>query len=232
MYIPNPIFSYGTKKTSKVGKNAKPRPLGLVRYIVVHCTGTRFDHSYTPEMLAADHRRRGFLMPGYHFYIRKDGVIHPLRPLHLEGAHVLGHNHESIGVCYEGGVLANWMTADTRTERQHLALERLLIALLRRYPQVSIVGHRDLSPDQNGDGQIEPWEWVKACPCFDATREYLWLKELRRRERELEAEHGPYDYSPIPPQFLPDGMTEAMLLDGATAEAQGGAETEPEAVGQ
>ncbi|PWL81412.1 MAG: N-acetylmuramoyl-L-alanine amidase, partial [Prevotellaceae bacterium] len=28
------------------------------------------------------------------------------------------------------------------------------------------------SPDLNGDGIIEPWEWMKACPCFDAIGEY------------------------------------------------------------
>ena len=26
--------------------------------------------------------------------------------------------------------------------------------------------------DLNGDGIIEPWEWMKACPCFDAIDEY------------------------------------------------------------
>ena len=34
-------------------------------------------------------------------------------------------------------------------------------------------GHRDLSPDLNGNGEIEPEEWVKACPCFDAEEEGL-----------------------------------------------------------
>ena len=35
-----------------------------------------------------------------------------------------------------------------------------------------ICGHRDLSPDLNGNGEIEPEEWVKACPCFDVTKEW------------------------------------------------------------
>ena len=33
-------------------------------------------------------------------------------------------------------------------------------------------GHRDLSPDRNGNGEIEPEEWMKACPCFDAEQEF------------------------------------------------------------
>ena len=31
-----------------------------------------------------------------------------------------------------------------------------------------LCGHRDLSPDLNGNGEIEPEEWIKECPCFDA----------------------------------------------------------------
>jgi hypothetical protein len=34
------------------------------------------------------------------------------------------------------------------------------------------VGHRDLSPDLNGDGIIQPGEWTKMCPCYDVKREF------------------------------------------------------------
>ena len=48
----------------------------------------------------------------------------------------------------------------------------LILTLLRDYPGCRICGHRDLSPDLNGNGEIEPEEWVKACPCFDVTKEW------------------------------------------------------------
>ena len=35
-----------------------------------------------------------------------------------------------------------------------------------------IFGHRDLSPDVDGDGHIEPEEWMKSCPCFDVLMDY------------------------------------------------------------
>lgn len=38
-----------------------------------------------------------------------------------------------------------------------------------------IVGHRDLSPDKNGDGIITSNEWVKLCPSFDVTK---WLNDI------------------------------------------------------
>jgi len=43
----------------------------------------------------------------------------------------------------------------------------LILALLRDYPGCRVCGHRDLSPDLNGNGEIEPEEWIKACPCFE-----------------------------------------------------------------
>ena len=35
-----------------------------------------------------------------------------------------------------------------------------------------VLGHRDTSPDLDGDGIVEPEEWTKMCPCFDAKEEY------------------------------------------------------------
>ena len=47
-------------------------------------------------------------------------------------------------------------------------LTRLLVHQLeQRFPGCRVCGHRDLSPDLNGDGEIEPEEWIKACPCFE-----------------------------------------------------------------
>jgi N-acetylmuramoyl-L-alanine amidase len=147
--------------------------------IVVHCTATPSNRDYTPEMMLRDHKERGFATWGYHYYVRRDGTIIPLRPIMQAGAHVRGHNHDSIGVCYEGGVRAGGNpnsprdAADTRTPLQKQSLFILLIGLKQMFgAAVQIVGHRDLSPDTNGNGVVEPNEWVKMCPCFDARTEY------------------------------------------------------------
>lgn len=39
---------------------------------------------------------------GYHFFIRKDGLIQTGRPLKFVGAHCRGHNSTSIGICFSG----------------------------------------------------------------------------------------------------------------------------------
>ena len=46
-------------------------------------------------------------------------------------------------------------------------MAQLVRDLLARYPGAQVVGHRDLSPDKDGDGVVERHEWLKDCPCFD-----------------------------------------------------------------
>lgn len=137
--------------------------------IVIHCTATRIGCPLSPEALDCMHRQRGFNGCGYHYYVRRDGMICSMRPVERVGAHVKGFNTHSIGVAYEGGLDAKGNPADTRTEEQKHAL-KVLVRVLREDFGVSaqrVVGHRDLSPDVNGNGVVEPEEWVKVCPCFD-----------------------------------------------------------------
>ena len=101
-------------------------------------------------------------------YIRKNGDIKSTRPIEKIGAHAKGFNRESIGICYEGGLDSKGRPKDTRTEWQKHSLRVLILTLLKDYPGCRVCGHRDLSPDRNENGETEPEEWVKACPCFDA----------------------------------------------------------------
>ena len=67
---------------------------------------------------------------------------------------------------------ADGRPADTRTDAQRTALIRLVKALRLVFPGVKqVLGHRDTSPDLNGDGVISPNEYMKACPCFDVQKE-------------------------------------------------------------
>lgn len=140
-----------------------------INLIVVHCSATRADRDFTENDLEVCHRHRGFNGAGYHFYIRKNGDIKNTRPLEKPRAHALGYNAHSIGICYEGGLDVRYRPADTRTEWQKHSLRVLIRTLLMDYPGCRVCGHRDLSPDRNGDGRISPEEWVKECPCFEVT---------------------------------------------------------------
>ena len=142
-----------------------------INLIVIHCSATRSNMDFTPEALDACHRRRGFQGCGYHFYITKDGLVHAMRPVELIGAHARGHNSTSIAICYEGGLDPQGKPCDTRTIKQKSMLHSLVGRLKKEFGIRRVVGHRDLSPDKNGDGKISPDEWLKQCPCFDVGAE-------------------------------------------------------------
>ena len=143
----------------------------VINLIVVHCSATKADRDFTEQDLEVCHRRRGMNGPGYHFYIRKNGDIKTTRPIEKIGAHARGYDAQSIGICYEGGISERGRLADTRTVWQKHSLRVLVRTLLVDYPGCKVCGHRDLSPDLNGNGEIEPEEWVKQCPCFDVSKE-------------------------------------------------------------
>ena len=131
-----------------------------ITLIVIHCSAVRPDQMSSAAQIDTWHRQRGFhLGIGYHYVIRRNGEIEAGRPEYLVGAHCKNHNAHSIGVCYEGGLDARGQPADTRTEAQKKTLVSLLRALKVDYPDALIVGHHDLNP-------------LKACPCFDAAKEY------------------------------------------------------------
>ncbi len=143
-----------------------------ITLIIIHCSATRVTRRYTFQQCRADHIKQGWKDIGYHYYITRDGVVHDGRPISAVGAHCKGHNKHSIGVCYEGGLDASGHACDTRTRAQCKSMYSLLSRLHEQYPSAIILGHRDLSPDTDGSGHVEPREWVKQCPCFDALLDY------------------------------------------------------------
>ena len=130
-----------------------------INLIVVHCSATPEGKDFTVNDIDRWHRARGFKKIGYHYVVYRDGTVHPGRAENEVGAHVSGYNNNSIGICYIGGLTADGKKAkDTRTTAQKRGLLNLLIKLRKKYPDAKIVGHRDLSPDLNHDGKIEPNE--------------------------------------------------------------------------
>ncbi|MFV0587847.1 N-acetylmuramoyl-L-alanine amidase [Bacteroides reticulotermitis] len=142
----------------KVEATYLPREIKL---LVIHCSATRCNEPFTVDQLRQAHLARGFQDIGYHFYITRDGVLHHCRQVSEIGAHVQGFNRHSIGICYEGGLNEQGIPADTRTTAQRFALLDLLTILRKQYPEAQIAGHYQLSANIH-----------KACPCFDARKEY------------------------------------------------------------
>lgn len=118
---------------------------------------------------------------GYHFVVACNGAVFTGRSFDEVGAHAKGFNDASIGICLTG--------TSAYTVDQWLLLAKILrnlntqfgvpLAPAQRekdakaplgYRMVGgVCGHRDLSPDGNGNGLIEPFEYLKTCPGFDVS---------------------------------------------------------------
>ena len=146
----------GANTISKLNLSVNKRN---IKELIVHCSATPEGKDFTVSQIREWHLQRGFSDIGYHYVIYRDGSIHIGRDESIIGAHCTGHNTNSIGVCYIGGCAPDGKTPkDTRTAEQKQSLVKLLKELKTKYPQASIHGHRDFSS--------------KACPSFDATKEY------------------------------------------------------------
>ena len=148
--------------------------------IVIHCSATRAGQDVRAADIDKWHKERGFAMIGYNYVIDLDGTVEVGRPLSRDGAHCntagvsgLSYNKHSIGICYVGGLDKDGNPADTRTPEQKLSMLNLVNNLMEAYPDiVEVIGHRDASPDKNGNGVIERNEWIKQCPCFSVRDEF------------------------------------------------------------
>lgn len=139
------------------------------KYLVVHVTATPPKADIGVKEVRVMHLARGFNDIGYHYVIRRNGsVAQGRQPDSSVGAHVQGYNSVALGVSLVGGVDAKGKPEHNATPEHMCALEELLRTLQIKYPKAGVCGHRDLSPDKDGDGVIEPFEHIKACPCFDA----------------------------------------------------------------
>lgn len=150
-----------------------------VSLIVVHCSATPNGRWVSTLDIDQWHAARGFKRQGewrarqnaqlgsigYHFVIYTNGAIATGRHLVEIGAHVAGNNRGSIGICVVG--------TDKFSRAQWSALAALVERLRKEFRGARVTGHRDLSPDKDNDGLVEPWEWLKTCPGFDVA---AWLR--------------------------------------------------------
>lgn len=150
--------------------------------IIIHCTATPCSMSVSLSDIDKWHRARGFSEVGYHFYINKQGDILKARDVQKQGAHAIGYNATSIGVCYEGGIGVDSQPCDTRNFGQKVSMLRLVYWLSWKYDIGAIFGHNVVSN--------------KACPCFDASGEYS------DKVRYMSENKGYYEPSGIVPYSL------------------------------
>lgn len=140
--------------------------------IIIHCSATPEGRDVKTDTIRDWHvNKRGWSDIGYHFVIELDGTLVEGRPLERQGAHTKGHNRNSIGICYVGGVEAEkkngkWIAKDTRTNKQIQVLNQLILSLCDNFniPIDNVYGHNEFSS--------------KSCPSFDVKELVKELKEI------------------------------------------------------
>ena len=157
--------------------------------IFVHCTAS-WQNTTTVESLLKEFKDKGWRNPGYHWVIFPSGKIVQMLGEDLVANGVKDYNSHSIHVAWVGGICSETVkdkngwpkkkiaSVDNRTDAQKQALFDLLTKLKLRYKNAMIMGHRDISPDLNHSGVIDPWERIKDCPCFDAMIEYMDINKI------------------------------------------------------
>lgn len=148
-----------------------------ITHIAIHCSAGHGDIASMRRYW----KSLGWKVDGYHIVVDYNGTLTQLVPFNTASNGVAGYNSKIINICYRGGVSKNNVNRaeDTRTLQQKEGILRAIRRALQWIEEtggdvskIRIQGHRDFSPDKNGNGVIEPWERIKECPSFDAIPEY------------------------------------------------------------
>lgn len=127
-----------------------------IEHIVIHCDATKVSQHIEARDIHRWHKERGWAGIGYHYFIQDGGELEIGRDINKDGAHVLGHNKNTIAICISGGldndgeIKENSFTKDTI-----MVLDDMIRKIMCMYPDVPISGHRDFKGVK------------KACPCMD-----------------------------------------------------------------
>jgi hypothetical protein len=115
--------------------------------IVVHCSDSPDERDIGLEEINIWHSTRWSgiwsngrrIYCGYHYIIRRNGIVEMGRPEAFAGAHVHGHNQNSVGIC--------WVGRRELTDQQRASLLMLVGEVMDRYGLNvrDVLGHSELN---------------------------------------------------------------------------------------
>lgn len=130
--------------------------------VIVHCSYTYPDMDIGVDTIRDWHvNGNGWKDIGYHYIIRRDGSVEQGRDENTPGAHVAGHNNDSLGICLIGGKGRAGKQGNNFTAAQWATLEKLVTNLCRVH-KCPVMGHND-------------YDGSKTCPTFDVR---AWAESL------------------------------------------------------
>lgn len=131
-----------------------------VNLLIIHCTATRPSQDIGAADVNNWHIQRGWREIGYHFVIRRNGVVEQGRNVNKQGAHAKGYNRKSIGIAMVGGVDDNLNPENNFTQAQWASLRTMVAKYQSQYEGIKVIGHNEVS--------------AKACPSFNVQ---TWLAQ-------------------------------------------------------
>lgn len=140
-----------------------------LRRLVIHCTASNINTPYTKESLLSFFKNsQHWSKPGYTFFIDRKGIIwklnqywdwDPIVNYNELTFGAKGYNSTSLHISWDGGIENN-KVVDNRTPEQKIALKSFVIITKDIYPNIDVLGHRDLPGVK------------KLCPIFNIKEEY------------------------------------------------------------
>lgn len=155
--------------------------MNIPKYLIVHHTGGTDANpladtsSHTAAQVDAWHRAKGWDGIGYNWFIEKDGKLVKGRDESKAGAHTIGYNEQSIGICMAGN-----FDLTLPIEGQKLTLASLLREKMTQYsiPLENIVPHRKFAVKScYGNRLKEDWARSLLTPTPETTKSII-LKRL------------------------------------------------------
>lgn len=133
-------------------------------YIIVHHTGGTDTNPledtshHTAAIIKSWHLQKGWSDIGYNWVIEKNGKTVKGRDEKKDGAHAIGYNSKSIGICLSGN-----FDATLPTKEQEKALASLLASIMARYSAITkdkIVPHRTFA-NKTCYGKLLKEDWAR-----------------------------------------------------------------------
>jgi N-acetylmuramoyl-L-alanine amidase len=124
-----------------------------IKFLIVHCSDTPDEENLRATDIHKMHLDFGWEGIGYHKVICRNGDVDNGRPEYWIGAHTYGKNNTSLGVCLIG--------RNKFTDIQFLSLKSLLIEWKKKYPNSTILGHRDAINTKKTCPNFNVNEWCR-----------------------------------------------------------------------
>lgn len=105
----------------------------LLNKIIIHHSDSDIPSHQDISIVREWHLAKGWKDVGYHYFIDWNGKIQKGRDVSIVGAHTIGENTDSIGICLGG--------RDKFTDIQFKALKSLLFDLYKLYGELPIYPH-------------------------------------------------------------------------------------------